>query len=151
MRTLKLLAVLALAGVIFTGCCRNCRKQQAPVEGRLQSVVWELIQLDGKSVDAVDKYEVTFLTTGRIAGIGECNRYFGPYEVINANGGIKIGPVASTMMACLGDNIETPFFNMFEKITLYQFDGDRLYLFEGNTSRAIFQATDKPIIIEPEE
>ncbi len=145
MRTLKFLAVIALAGVVFTGCGKNVRKQQVPSEGRLQSVVWKLIQFDGQSIEAADKYELTFLSTGRIAGVGECNRYFGPYQVINANGGIKIGPVASTMMACLDGGIESPFFGMFEKITLYQFDGDKLYLFEGNTSRAIFQATDKPI------
>ncbi len=92
-----------------------------------------------------DKYELSFLADGRVAGIGECNRFFGPYQVVNANGGIKIGPVASTMMACLDPNIETEFFRMFENVHLYQLDEKNLYLFVDNKIKAVFEPTDKPV------
>lgn len=127
--------------------CSSSRRQQAAVQAdaNLENVVWRLTQLDGKEVDKADKYEVTFFSGNRIAGIGECNRFFGPYQVLNGNGGIKIGPVASTMMACLDPNVEGEFFQMFENVRLYQFSGNQLYLFVGNevNARAVFVATDK--------
>jgi heat shock protein HslJ len=49
--------------------------------------------LDGTEVDA------TLDDEGRIAGSGGCNRYSGIYAVEGA--GISIGPVASTLRACL--------------------------------------------------
>ena len=91
------------------------------------------------------QYELSFLADGRVAGIGEFKRFFGPYQVVNANGGIKIGPVASTMMACLDPNIETEFFRMFENVHLYQLDEKNLYLFVDNKIKAVFEPTDKPV------
>lgn len=141
-RTITIAAVALLAGILLTGCCQKCREAATrPIQG----TVWHLVEFDGKPVDAPDKYELSFLADGRVAGIGECNRFFGPYQVVNANGGIKIGPVASTMMACLDPNIETEFFRMFENVHLYQLDEKNLYLFVDNKIKAVFEPTDKPV------
>ena len=126
-------------------CRRGRRKSREAATRPIQGTVWHLVEFDGKPVDAPDKYELSFLADGRVAGIGECNRFFGPYQVVNANGGIKIGPVASTMMACLDPNIETEFFRMFENVHLYQLDEKNLYLFVDNKIKAVFETTDKPV------
>lgn len=144
-RTITIAAVALLAGILLTGCCQKCRKSREAATRPIQGTVWHLVEFDGKPVDAPDKYELSFLTDGRVAGIGECNRFFGPYQVVNANGGIKIGPVASTMMACLDPNIETEFFRMFENVHLYQLDEKNLYLFVDNKIKAVFEPTDKPV------
>ncbi len=138
-------AVALLAGVLLAGCCQKCRKSREAATRPIQGIVWHLVEFNGKPVDASDRYELSFLADGRVAGIGECNRFFGPYQVLNANGSIKIGPVASTMMACPEPNIETEFLQMFENVHLYQIDGQNLYLFVGNKIKAVFEPTDKPV------
>lgn len=144
-KTIIIATVAILGGLLLTGCCQKCRKSREAATRPIQGTVWHLIQFDGQPIDAPDKYELTFLTDGRIAGIGECNRFFGPYQVINANGGIKIGPVASTMMACLDPNMESQFFQMLEKVHLYQLDDKNLYLFVDNKIKAVFEPSGKPI------
>lgn len=124
---------------MLAGCCQKCRKAREAAVRPIQGVVWHLVEFNGDPVDASGRYELSFLADGQIAGIGECNRFFGPYEVTNANGGIKIGPVVSTMMACLEPNIEAEFFRMFEQVHLYQFDGSDLYLFVDNKAMAVFE------------
>lgn len=148
MKAFKILAAVALAAVVFTGCSKSNRQKTVTTDMKLTDIVWHLTEMDGQTVDKADKYEVSFLTNGRIAGIGECNRFFGQYEIINAQGGIKMGPVGSTMMACLGENRESEYFQTFETITLYQFDGKTLYLFNGSEPKAkmIFTATDKTVV-----
>ena len=148
MKAIKILAIAALAGIIFTGCCKGCRAAKHAAVESLQGTVWRLSQLDGQTIDEENKYEITFMKNGRVAGIGACNRFFGPYEILNTNGGIKIGPLASTMMACLPENVENKYFRMMEDVHLYQLDKGKLYLFVDNKVKAIFTATDKPVTEE---
>ena len=96
-------------------------------------------------MDDPDKYGMSFLGDDSISSIGECNGFFGPYEITSAGGGIKIGPVASTMMACIEPNIETEFFAMFESVHLYQFDEKNLYLFVDNKVKAVFEPSGKSV------
>lgn len=146
MKRVITVSVLALtACLLLAGCCQKCRKAREAAARPLQGVVWHLVEFDGKAVDAPDKYEVSFMADGRINGIGECNRFFGPYEITSAGGGIKIGPVASTMMACIEPNIETEFFAMFENVHLYQLDEKNLYLFVGNKVKAVFEPSGKSV------
>ena len=145
MRTLKLITIAALAGFLMVGCCSKCRKARENATRPLQGTVWHLIQMDGKTVDAPDKYEITFFNNGRVGGIGECNRYFGTYEVLNANGGIRMSKMASTMMACLNPNMEYEFMQMLEEVHLYQFDASNLYLFVDGKLKAVFEPTAKPV------
>lgn len=131
------MAVAAVAALVLTGCNKSGKqKSTAQDDTRLENVVWQVIQLNGTDLSKADKYEVTF-AAGRANGIGECNRFFGPYELKNTAGTIKMGPMASTMMACLGENREAEFLKMFESVTTYQFDGNKLYLFAGSAPKAV--------------
>lgn len=132
----KIMAALALAGLMFTGCSKSGKQKVPAHDARLENVVWRLTELNGNEVNRPGKYEVTFGADNRVAGIGECNRFFGSYQRTNNSGGITIGPVGSTMILCPDDNYENEFFRMFEDIRLYQFSEDRLFLFAGNEMRA---------------
>ena len=44
----------------------------------------------------------------RFAGVGACNRLMGKYETTD-KGALRIGPIASTMMACPGMEQEDAF------------------------------------------
>ena len=144
-RTLILSALVLLAGVLLTGCCQKCRKSREAATRPIQNVVWHLTQFDGQAVDRPDRYELTFGADGTVTGVGECNRFFGPYEVKDAGGSIKIGPVASTMMACPDMDFETEFFRMLDAVHLYQLDESHLYLFVNNKIMAVFEQLDKPV------
>ncbi len=144
-RIITIAALALVAGALLTGCCQKCRKSREAATRPLQGTVWHMIQFDGREINAPDSYELTFFNDGRIAGVGDCNRFFGTYEVLNANGSIKMSPVGSTMMACPDLETESAFLKMFENVHLYQFDGKNLYLFVDNKIKAIFEPTDKPV------
>lgn len=149
-RNLFITATLLLAGLMLTGCCQKCRKSREAATRPIQNVVWHLTQFNGEEVNRPDRYELTFGVDGNITGIGECNRFFGGYEVKDAAGSIKIGPVASTMMACPDMDLETEFFRMFDSVHLYQLDEKNLYLFVDNKIVAVFEQLDKPVETAPE-
>jgi heat shock protein HslJ len=69
-----------------------------------------------------------FKTNGQISGKGGCNNYNGPFTTEGAT--IKIGPVASTMMACAEDVMaqELAFFNALQNSATYTIQGDKLEL-----------------------
>ncbi len=139
---IKIMGVGILAAILFTGCC-NCNKKSAYP---FQETVWQLTQLNGKTVKSDNNFTIAFLNTGRVTGKGACNTFFGPWESARGSGnGIKIGQIASTMMACPDMDTESAFFKALENITEYRTEGGRLYLYEGQTLKAVFQGTDKKV------
>lgn len=114
-----------------------------PEENRrpLVGTEWQLIQLGGKAVKPEEgKFTLTFLAEeNRIAGVGACNRIMGKYEATE-KGVLKIGPLASTMMACPGMEQEDAFTKALESTTHYDMDGPMLLLLSDGELRAVFQA-----------
>ena len=53
---------------------------------------------------------------------------------------LRIGPIASTMMACPGMDEEDAFTKMLESVTHYDMDGPMLLLLSDGELRAVFQA-----------
>ena len=86
------------------------------------------------SVVAGTEVTATFGDDGRVTGSGGCNRYFGPYE--RAAEALRIGPLASTRMACLepagASEQETAFFAALERATTWSIREDRLQLRAGD-------------------
>jgi heat shock protein HslJ len=74
--------------------------------------------------------EVTalFNAMDQITGKGGCNNYSGPFTTQGNT--IKIGPVASTMMACAEDVMaqEMAYFKALENSATYAIQGDKLEL-----------------------
>lgn len=136
---LKIAAVAALAALV-AGCC-NCRSYQKKTRRPLVGTEWQLVQLDGKPVKPEEgKFTLTLLAEGnRFAGVGACNRLMGKYEATE-KGALKIGPVASTMMACPGMEQEDAFTKMLEATTHYDMDGPMLLLLSDGELKAVFQA-----------
>ena len=100
MKILLKIAALAAVAALAAGCC-SCRSYQKKNRRPLIGTEWQLIQLGGKAVKPEEgKFTLTFLAEeNRIAGVGACNRIMGKYEATE-KGVLKIGPLASTMMAC---------------------------------------------------
>jgi heat shock protein HslJ len=59
---------------------------------------WLLEDLGGSGVIDNIQATLTFPETGKLAGNGSCNRFFGPAEIDGNT--LKLGPLGSTRMAC---------------------------------------------------
>ena len=119
MKILLRIAVIAAVAALAAGCCK-CRSYQKKNRRPLVGTEWQLIQLGGKAVKPEEgKFTVTLLTEGnRLTGVGACNRLMGTYKT-DGKRTLKIGPLASTMMACPGMEQEDAFTKMLESVTHY--------------------------------
>ena len=102
----------------------------------LEGVAWRLTQLDGKPVSPGQNQRAPFLQfdaqNKRVSGSGGCNRLTGTY--LSGPGTLRIGPVASTRMACLDRDTgerENRFFAALEAARGYRIAGRVLTLTDG--------------------
>jgi heat shock protein HslJ len=72
-------------------------------------------------VTGEDKPFIQFGSNGRVSGSSGCNRFTGAYE-ITEDGSIKIGPLASTRMACAESAMasEAKFFAMLDEVRSFE-------------------------------
>lgn len=140
MKILLKIAVVAVAAALMAGCC-NCRTYQKKTRRPLAGTEWQLIQLGGKTVKPEPgKFTLTLLTEGnRLTGVGACNRLTGTYKT-DSKRTLKMGPLASTMMACPGMELEDAFTRMLETVTHFDMDGPMLLLLSNGELQAVFQA-----------
>ncbi|MFQ7387763.1 MAG: META domain-containing protein [Alistipes sp.] len=133
------IAVIAAVAALAAGCCK-CRSYQKKNRRPLIGTEWQLIQLDGRAVKPEEgKFYVMFLAEeNRFAGRG-LQPHHGRYEATE-KGVLKIGPLASTMMACPGMEQEDAFTKALESTTHYDMDGPMLLLLSDGELRAVFQA-----------
>jgi heat shock protein HslJ len=73
-------------------------EQAVPGAQYLSGTEWELSDLGGTPVLEDRKPTMAFVEPGRISGNGSCNRYSGSVDI--GDGTLKVGPLASTRMAC---------------------------------------------------
>ena len=119
MKILLRIAVIAAVAALAAGCCK-CRSYQKKNRRPLIGTEWQLIQLDGRAVKPEEgKFYVMFLAEeNRFAGVGACNRLMGKYETTD-KGALRIGPIASTMMACPGMEQELSLIHISEPTRPY--------------------------------
>ncbi len=111
------LALLALSVGLFSAC-GNCSQNVKELEDNS----WHL---KGKSENS---YMISFVTKdSTINGVGDCNRFFGKYEVKGDKLSIKMG--GSTMMMCPNMDGEQSFFTMLSKVDSYKIKDSTLTLY----------------------
>jgi heat shock protein HslJ len=103
---LKLLTISVLLGAsaLLIESCASSHKPagNSPAATTAQislfGTEWSLIDLAGSPALANVQATLAFPEAGRVAGNGSCNRFTG--TVLIAGNSLKIGPLASTRMAC---------------------------------------------------
>ena len=108
----------------------------------LTAKYWKLIRLNGKPVETGEREAFMSFTAeeNRVHGNSSCNMFNGKYELLESNR-IKFSPFAMTKMACIGNNIEGEFMQIFEKTTSYSLTSNELILQdEYETTLAKFEA-----------
>lgn len=138
MKILFRIAALAATVALTAGCC-NCRSYQKKTRRPLEGTEWQLIQLDGRSVKAAPETFVLKLENGSVSGAGACNRLMGSYKT-GERRALKIGPLATTKMACPNLDQEQQFLRALESTTHYDMDGPMLLLLSNGELHAVFQA-----------
>ena len=129
LRRMALPFVLA-ATALAAGCTSVSLDQ--PIEAR----TWRLASIDSQPVipsdDPRQSAQIVFDGgTQRVSGSGGCNRITGSYQRTGAQ--LKIGPLASTRMACLDNargQLETRFLAALQASTSYTMAGNELILLD---------------------
>ena len=103
---------------------------------------WKLVKLNGKPVEPLEREAFMSFTAeeNRVHGNSSCNKFNGKYELLDGNR-IKFSPFAMTKMACISNNIEGEFMQIFEKTTSYSLTSNELiFQDENETTLAKFES-----------
>ncbi|CAM3678437.1 META domain-containing protein [Parendozoicomonas haliclonae] len=102
MKKLTRIALALTAGSMVAACAsvQSTPVSPASLEGR----TWVLESVDGEGPVYGKRIVMTFQpessTSGKMYGLGPCNRFFGGYTLANNGTTINFGTVGNTMMAC---------------------------------------------------
>ena len=94
---------------------------------------WKLVKLNGTPVETGEREAFMSFTAeeNRVHGNSSCNSFNGKYELLDGNR-IKFSPFAMTKMACISNNIEGEFMQIFEKTTSYSLTSNELIFQDEN-------------------
>jgi heat shock protein HslJ len=132
-KTIPILFLLVFTAFSCSKKTMNNTLNQAP-DASLTNTRWKLIKLPGLEIHKLDKDAFIQFTTenNRAFGSGGCNNMRGSYSVIKNT--LKIGPMASTMMACTPEImlVESAFSKALTETDNYIISGDSLKLRKGD-------------------
>ena len=128
----KLLLLLTTAVIIFPSCKTA---KNASTEKQALQHTWILTKgaNDQMGCNASKPLSLTITDKG-VNGYSGCNNYFGPYK-LSKKQHIKLGPLASTMMACVGQDcgkVEVGFIRKMDQVNKYKIQNNRLLLYLDN-------------------
>lgn len=142
MRWLLVTGVVAMMGL--TGCARSDRAQEAPFGELVRDGAWRIVSVhDGNATVGIPSTDppvsLRFVASdasgesGRVEGFAGVNRFHGGYR-ITEEGGLSIGPIASTKMAGPGPlmRFEGALLRALEASTVIERDGAGWVLRDGD-------------------
>lgn len=140
-------ALAAVAIMTAAGCANSKQTQNSDGTTTADSTAiykeWNLVELEGQAVDAATTAHVPtimFTQDGhRVSGHAGCNRMMGSFTFSGLNE-IKLGPMASTKMACADMKMEDAYLKALDKVTHYSFENGNLLLNADKTLIAKFVA-----------
>ncbi len=150
----KLWTTAVLGSTLILAACNtlpmgtdNPHQQPEQPTRTLNNTAWQLSQLNGKAVqvDAAqsNRPHISFSSDLRISGATGCNRLMGQAKVSGHS--ISLAPLATTKMACMGDNLEAPFVAALNTAQQYQVKDNQLTLKDASGKvLAVLIATSKP-------
>lgn len=83
-----------------------------------------------------ERYTLALLPDGSVQAQFDCNRGQGSYEI--SDGGLRFGPIATTMMACVPGSLDSVYGQALEKVESFSVENGELLLGldgEGGTLR----------------
>ena len=124
--------------IALTSCC-DCRKL-GKLQKPLLGTTWQLVQIMGRDVKAEgDSYTLLFIEDGTVSGQGDCNFLF-TVTATTEKRALDISQLGSTRRLCPDAEGEQAYFDMLDKVTHYEMDGDMMILLSDGTLVAIMKA-----------
>lgn len=136
MRTLFCVTVIA-ASFSLISCETEGTGDSLPAP--LMQRDWQATSIAGQAVVIPNPVTLTF-SEDRVAGRSGCNQYSGAATYDNHH--IKIGPMISTKMACIGDGImevESKYLNAMQSAQTYAIAQDGKLTIEGALGPIVFE------------
>lgn len=139
---------LAVVAIMTAASCANSKQTQnsdaaTTADSTALFKEWTLVELEGQAVDATTTTHVPtimFTQDGhRVSGHAGCNRMMGSFTLSGSNE-LKLGPMASTKMACADMKIEDAYLKALDKVNSYNFENGNLLLNNDKTLVAKFVA-----------
>lgn len=155
MRACVMVKYVALLMVVVLAACSTSIKSSSETANlkdshwaELGNNEWQLIAWQDKELIEKDISITLQYQEGRISGLAACNRYFASVKVDEQAGGIVLGAVGSTMMACLDSQMqaESRFLALLAKITHYQITDNHLYLSYQENDQVINVLTFQKVV-----
>ena len=125
-RTILFSITLLFSLILAAGCC-DCRKR-SKLEKPLVGTTWQLVQIMGKETTTEsDSYTILFHNNGTATGAGDCNRFTATYTVTPSRA-LTIDNLGSTRRYCKNHEAESAYYDMLERVTHYEMDGENMIL-----------------------
>lgn len=108
--------------------CSHAVITASPTEYR--GYTWQLSAIDGRPVDeGLESPPELSFGDARVSGLAGCNRFFGTFELAS-DGELRIGPLASTRMACPPplDELERIYLQRLEQMRQIHVEDSLLHL-----------------------
>ena len=145
LRNLSLIAA-SLVALVLHGCATIDKPEKTAQEKDIQekdiqlnNTQWLAEDINGAGVMDILQTTLQFDEALRISGFGGCNRYSGSASI--AGQSIKVGPLASTRMACPASimNQESAFLAALESASNLEIDNQRrlLYIYNNQQQRIL--------------
>lgn len=132
------LFILAIMAITLTSCC-DCRKV-AKLQKPLLGTTWQLVQIMGRDIKAEgESYTLMFNEDGSVSGQGDCNRLTAIFKTTEKRA-LDISQLGSTRRLCPDAEGEQAYFDMLDRVTHYEMDGDMMILLSDGTLVAIMKA-----------
>ena len=143
----KITITTAVIAIIFLiAGCQSTKPVMASASGGSEMLFmnqWNLTELEGKNVviTAGTQPHLLFFPgqISRVSGSTGCNKLNGSF-VLSAANIIKFSPLATTKMACVGDNVESKFLEALGKINKWTIINNQLLLKNGKVILAKLNA-----------
>jgi heat shock protein HslJ len=147
MRLRRVAGLALLAAALLTAC--NAESASTPNGEDLQGRTFISTEVTGTPIPGGGPLTVEFVEPDRISMTAGCNR--GNSTVDLSGGTVVTGPIATTMMACVGDTAGADAWmtSLFEADPAWTLDGDTLTLTTSDTSVTLLDkkvaTPDRPI------
>ena len=132
----------ALAIFFLVAGCQSTKPVIALASGGSEMLFmhqWNLTELKGKTVAITAGTQPHLLffpgQMSRVSGSTGCNKLNGSF-VLSAANSIKFSPLATTKMACVGDNVESKFLEVLGKVSNWAIINNQLLLKKGKVIMA---------------
>ncbi|MDZ4747001.1 MAG: META domain-containing protein [Saprospiraceae bacterium] len=142
MKTIKVM-LFSLLAVLLLPACQRAKTTAEALSGSTEFLYkyrWSLTELAGQPILATKPPYINFIQgdADRVAGYSGCNEFGGEVDLSNLNF-IKFSGLNSTKMACIGENVEQDFLDIFSRVDAWSIAIDELSLFQGKDLLAKFK------------